>query len=328
MMALRQASELKRVNIGVLGLGRRWRRRYAPAMQALTHRFCIRAVCDPVQECADLEARRLGCEAAGGPMELIQNGAVDAVLILDAPWYGLWPLQLACRARKPVFCAPGLDVDDAHASALVLAIREAQLPVMVERPLPLTPAAIRLRELTATLGSIRLVTCDWTVGGRRQPSDRAMPSSTLLGRGGGAVLDWCVALSGCKPARVLAAETPAAGLATLMLESVDGPAVQIVRRRVPGPCSALKVQVVCERGTAGAGLPRSVHWTSADGCHTQRLPRPRSLVRALLERFHRAIATGVAPEPSLEESYRCVHWLRAVARSRVERSWVAIGPSE
>ena len=68
-----------RLRVGVIGLGRRWRR-YRHALEALRKRVAVRAVCYQVARRAEDEARRLGCAAAAGPADLLERDDVDAAL--------------------------------------------------------------------------------------------------------------------------------------------------------------------------------------------------------------------------------------------------------
>jgi predicted dehydrogenase len=302
------------LSVGVLGVGRRWRRRYAPALQALAEGFRISAVCDPVQERADREGRRLRCDVAAGPTELLSDESLDALLILEAPWYGLWPLELACRAGKPVFCAAGFDPQDDTTDGALRQAQECQAPVMMGTSLELLPAAVRLRELlNGPLGPPRLVLCDWAQAKRRpRRSSQATPRPGISG----AVLDWCITLMGGRPTTVQVMDSTAADLASIMLEFEDGRAVHIVQRSGPG--SAARIQVVAQRGRAEVRLPASVRWTDDTGRHTHRLPRQKSLTQVLLERFHCVILEGGKAVPGPEDARRTLAWLRAVARSRAE----------
>ncbi len=306
------------LNVAVLGLGRRWRRRYEPALLALRNRFHIQAVCDPGQERADAEARRLGCAAAAGPTELLERDDVEALLLLDAPWYRLWPLELACRLGKPVFCAAPLELDDEHADALCEQVKQRQLTVMVEMLPQLSPVTQRLRQLLdGPLGPARLLVCDWAHAGPAHPA-------TLLGAGGGPLLEWCAGLLGAAPVSVLAAEAEGAGLASVLLDFPEGRAVQVIRRRVPARGRRLRVHIVAARGLAAAEAPARVGWTDADGRHRHVLPRPAPAGQVLLERFYQAVRAGMAAEPGLEQAQRTLTWLRAVARSRKEGRRVQI----
>src|SRR5262245_13755228 len=113
------------LRVGVIGLGRRWRR-YRAALLRFHELFSIEAVCDQVRQRAEREARRLGA-AAAGPAELFERTDIDAVLLLHEQWFGLWPLELACIARKPVYCALALESDEPHADAICRQVRESQL---------------------------------------------------------------------------------------------------------------------------------------------------------------------------------------------------------
>ena len=44
----------------------------------------------------------------------------------------MWPLELACRARKPVLCCVALEQDAEHADDLLRQVRDSQLPVLME----------------------------------------------------------------------------------------------------------------------------------------------------------------------------------------------------
>src|SRR5262245_37514254 len=104
----------QRLRVGIIGLGRRWQR-YQPALMALRGLFEVVAVCDPHPGRAEQAARSVGCPAADGPTDLLERDEVQAALLLDPPWYGLWPVEQACRVGKPVFCAAPLGGDDAFA---------------------------------------------------------------------------------------------------------------------------------------------------------------------------------------------------------------------
>ncbi|HEV3256351.1 MAG TPA: Gfo/Idh/MocA family oxidoreductase [Gemmataceae bacterium] len=312
------------VRVGVIGLGRRWRRRYKPALRALRQRFAVRAVCDQVRERATAQARRLRCLAVAGPTALLEHDDVDAVLLLDAQWFGLWPVGLACRFGKPVFCACSLERDDAYADALLQQVEQSRLPVMVAMVLRLAAETTRLREILETqLGPARRVLCDVIVPFRTgratgQGSDGAF-AAALLGGSGIALLDWCASLLGGEPARV-----KATGLDDghdLLLDFGGGRGAEIRHRRL-GNIRRLRLEVVAERGMAVAEFPGQLLWTAEDGRHVHSMSRRQPIGRVLLERFHQAVTTGLPPEPNLRDAHRALGWLRAGARSRDAGGWV------
>jgi predicted dehydrogenase len=299
------------LNVGVLGLGPRWRKRYAPALRVLSDRFRVRVICDAVQERADHEARQLGCSSAAGPTELLESADVQAVLLLDAAWYRLWPLELACRFGKPVLSAIPLDQDDEHVDALLDQVRERGLLVMLDLLPQLTPLAQYLRRLLAEqVGPAQVVLCDWA---QRSGAE----AGRLLGMAGGALLNFCAGLLSAAPSSVTAMAAPAAGLTNVLLEFPEGRAVQLVRRRVRGS-GGLRLQIAAARGQVVAVPPRRIQWTDASGKHGHVLPRLRPPLQELLARFHQAVRTGQAAAPDLEEAARSLGWLRALARSQGE----------
>ena len=168
-----------RLRIGIIGLGRRWRR-WRPALHELRGRVAVRAACDQRSIRAERAARELGCAAEAGPTDLLDRDDVKAVLLLDPQWFGLWPVGRAARLGKPVLCAVSPACDDAHADDVMRRVREAGLPVMAPAALALSPAATRLREwLAARPGGARLVRCDWCGRGATPadlPGARVLPS--------------------------------------------------------------------------------------------------------------------------------------------------------
>jgi predicted dehydrogenase len=317
----------KPVQVGVIGLGRRWRRHYLPALRALRRHYRVRAVCDPVHCRAVRAAAELGCEAAAGPTALLEDDAIEALLLVDEPWYGLWPLELACRARRPVFCAWPLEADDAHADALRQQIRESGLPVLMALPLRLAEATVWLREvLKQQLGTPRLVVCDVLV-----PERRRRPAGALLGDVTTALLDWGVDVLDRPPQSVLAAgpaavdftrlaaETAAGDFTSVVLEFTGGRAVVVQTRRTRRLRRALRLCVEAHGGSAEVLLPSgSVGWTEGNRRCDVTLPGARRVARTLLEHFHATVRTGRAPDPSFEDAYQLLGWLRAAAVSRAE----------
>lgn len=305
------------LNVAVLGLGNHWRNRYGPALEAMREHFRIRAVCDPVQEWADQEARRLGCVAAAGPTELLETESVDALLLLDAPWYRLWPVELACRFGKPTFCAAALRADDPHTESLLRQVREKRLPVMTALTPQFSPAATHLQQLIhGPLGPVRLLTCEW-----QHP---LRPALALQGSAMGALLNWCAHLFGAEPRRVTVSETKGAGLVSLLLAFPDRRAAQVTRLRVRGQPAKLRLRVIAEKGQATVLSSRRLSWADATGRHRVILPSNGPSSRRVLECFYEVVLKGEPAEPALEQMHRALPWLRAIARSRAESRGVEI----
>jgi predicted dehydrogenase len=309
--------------IGIIGLGRRWRQRYRPALAALRDRFRVRAVCDHLHERAVCEAKQLGC-AAAGPTELFDRSDVDAVLLLGGQWYGLWPLELACRLGKPVLCAASLAGDDAHADALVEQVRQARTAIMMALAPRFAPAERALRRvLDKELGPARLVVCEAQAPWKRPARPGSAATSRLLGAQGPALVDWCTRLAG-EARAVLTAATERRDLVSLFLECNEGRAVQIVCRHAPSARGRLSVEVVAERGTATLCLPGRLHWSTGAIAHEQIIRGGTRLGRAILEQFARVLAGEVSDWPGFEDAYRALRLLRAAERSRAEGRRVSL----
>src|SRR5262249_4227632 len=83
---------------------------------------------------------------------------VEALLLLDPPWYGLWPLRLASRLGKPVLFCPAIAHLTAENEALLRAAEGGEVPILAALTLRHAPILEQLRELLrGSLGPVRLV---------------------------------------------------------------------------------------------------------------------------------------------------------------------------
>jgi predicted dehydrogenase len=311
----------KVLRIGIIGLGRRWHKRYMPALRRMRGLFKISVVCDQRQERAAREAKGLACDAAASPTQLLEREDVDAVLLLDRQWFGLWPLEQACSVGKPVLCCCSLECDDAHAEGLYQQVRDSRLPVIMEMLPRFAPVTARLRSLFETdLGAPRLLLCN--VASRHAPCrPRARvpeysPLAALFGGSGIPLLDWCAGLLGDEPQNISARVLQAIGFSSLFLEFSGGRGVQLTRR--PGELPALRLEILAERGSALVDFPHRVSWATRDGLHSSALRGRPPLARLLLEHFRDVVQGRTAPQPTFDEAYRVLRWLRVADRSRDE----------
>jgi predicted dehydrogenase len=292
-----------RLRLGILGLGRRWRQCRA-ALAELAGETVVRAVCDPSAARAERVARALGCAAAAGPVELLERDDVQAVLLLDRGWYRLWPLAHACRVGKPVFCAPSLAGDDAHADEMHTQIESSRLPVMMALGAA-GPAVERLSRLLAeSLGPARVVR-GWRVLAR--PGRPALRPATAL-----ALLHGAAELLG-PPGHVGTAAVEEAGFASLVLGYGDGRAAQLSLWPGAGRGAGCRFEVTAERGLARVDSPFALRWRDAEGLHVQRWPR-RSLARRLLGSFVEAVRRSEPLRPNFADAHRALTWLRTTRR--------------
>lgn len=308
------------LRVGVVGLGTKWRRRYRPALLSLQRHYRVIAVYDQVHEHAQREAKRLECDPAPGVVEMLGRNDLDALLLLDKQWHGLWPLEMACRLGKPVFCACPIECDDAHADAVRRQVAERRLPVMMEMLPRFAPAILHLRQLLADqLGDVHLVAGDVLLPERLV---RCWSPADLLQQAGlgTSLLDCCSQFVTGDPAAVVAYSAGRCGAAGVLMEFADGKAVVINVRtqNVSGRRQCQRLAVKTGHGYAEAKLPRRIEWIGKDGHHTIRLPKERPLGQVLLVKFHQAIRDAAPPVPGFDDAHRALTWLRAAARSQRE----------
>jgi predicted dehydrogenase len=140
----------------------------------------------------------------------------------------------------------------------------------------------------------------------------------LLGAYGIALVDWCCRLLEGEPTSAQTAGLESVGFASVFWEFGGGRGAQIVQSQACLARPRLRLHVLAEQGTAAIEWPSRVSWTTQDGKHVHVLPRGRSLAEEMLERFHRVISYGHPAEPSLEDAYRVLGWLRAAGQSLTE----------
>src|SRR5262245_30029347 len=104
-----------KLRVGLVGLGNTWEVRHRAALRALSDRYEVRAVCDPVAHRAGIAAHEFGVEPVDGFRALCQREDIDAVLVLSGQWFGALPILAACDAGKAVYCAAALDFDTEQA---------------------------------------------------------------------------------------------------------------------------------------------------------------------------------------------------------------------
>ncbi len=300
------------LRIGVIGLGRRWRRRYRAALQALPNCFQVRAVYDQVHERAKREARSLRCEAPAAVMPLLERDDIDALLLADRQWFGGWPLAAAGRAAKPVY-GNALVLDDA--ADLPDSAANGRPAIMMELLPRFAPAGARLHEiLRDQLGPARFVMCE-QVRPDGETRSRAAPLAASAWIG---LLDWCRGFVDGEPVSVLATGLEDSRFESVFLEFSGSRAVHIVRRRESHGATRLRLHVAAEKGSATLVLPRRVAWHGADGRHVHTLPRGRPLSQLALMHFYEAVRTGQPLQPGWEDMQRPLAWLRAARQSRAE----------
>ncbi|MDC0935588.1 Gfo/Idh/MocA family oxidoreductase [Pirellulales bacterium] len=319
-----------KLRVGLVGIGSAWESRHLPALRALSDRFEVRAVCDPVRHRAEKVARQLGAEPHDGFRTLIERSDVDAVLLLTAQWFGPLPIKAACNAGKAVYCSAALDLSVEQASELRQRLREAGVAFMAEFPCRLSPATLRLKELIATkLGPPRMLFCN------RARAEAAEGRSSWGLRDVVELVDWCRYVIDREPTSLIAS-AHVARAAELESESngqdtgMDHVSLQLDFSASGsighGPAATIDcgqytaerwseslayrrpadMKVVCERGIAFVDLPSTVAWFDDVGQHMETLEHERPVGEQLLLHFHRAVESLVLQTSSLDDAHRAI----------------------
>jgi predicted dehydrogenase len=306
---MKQGVEMaSRLRLGVIGLGRRWPV-YRQALHALRSQVRVKAIHDPVRPRAEDEATQLGCDLAAGVIDLIEREDVDALLLIGAPWFGLWPIEQAARAGKPVLCTGSPLRDESY-----LGVLRETLPAGARVSLALLPALDRVREeMTALLqqrlgkpGHIRAT----RVTGREQP--------LLTQRETLALLHACASLGESAPVSIQAVSVvDAAHFAHLVLDLGAGRVAQLTLWASRGARPRCSLDVQAEHGAVRADLPGNLAWTDPAGRHTRRLPAGPA-EQCLLERFIQALRQGSPLPCPFAQVSRAATWLLAARQSLAE----------
>jgi predicted dehydrogenase len=327
------------LRVGVIGLGRLWEARHKPALLRLRERFHVTAVYDQVLRRAELEAAQLGCAAVEGLTSLVERPDVDVVYLLSAQWFGIYPAEIACRFRKPVYCAMALTGFPEELRSLSTLIEQSGIPFMPELPRRFYPATLRLRELLATtLGRPRLI-----LGQTRQfgfdrygqpgPSTQIAPAPLLIDPGSN-LLDWCrfifqaapLALMGCgavvlpglegesaeRDFESFSVEFDGGGMAHMAFGRYHRQPWGEATRFLPQP----GIQVFAEHGAAWLELPERIQWTDGKAVHDERLPLEPSVGETLNDQFYRLIRGEHSLAPTIQDALALADWVEDLKRSQ------------
>lgn len=329
-----------KLRVGLVGLGNAWEIRHRQALRALSDRFEVRAVCEPVAHRAEIAARDFSADAVDGFRALTEREDIDAVLILSGQWYGALPILAACTAGKAVYCASALDFDTDQASLIKERVEQSGVAFMAEFPRRQAPATLRLKELIATrLGSPRLLFCHQRVPTESQNGQRALPQAPVSRTHDLVELvDWCRYVVGGEPTSVLGLSHVTQSdpgeidyeMMSLDFSGPSGPGTRATAQISSGrympacwpeavtyrPPAAL--QVACEDGIAFIDLPSTLVWFDKAGRHMESLDSERPVGEQMLSQFHRAVTSLVRNTSGLEDAYRAMLIVQQAHRSHAE----------
>ena len=330
-----------KLRVGVVGLGKAWETRHGPALRALSDRYDLRAICEPVAHRAEQIAREFKATPVDGFRALLDREDIDAILLLSAQWYGSLPILAACESGKAVYCAAALDMTPEQAQEVKTRVEEAGIAFMSEFPCRQAPATLRLKELIAThLGPPRLLFCHK----RRTALASEDPSTNSDSQDLMEIIDWCRYVVGSEPTSVLGvghqtrSDEPASDYEMMNLDfsEIDKPGSGVMAqissgRYIPadwpeavGFRPPAGLQIACERGIAFIDLPTTLIWFDNAGRHMEALESERPVGEQLLLCFHRSVTSLVRNTSSLDDAYRAHSILVEAERSHAEGRRIAL----
>lgn len=335
-----------KLRLGLIGLGNNWTNRHLPALRALSDRYEVRAICDPVAHRAQQLATQFGARSVDSFREVAFAEDVDAVLLLSARWFGSLPIIAACEAGKAVYCGASLELNAGEAAKLRETVREAGIAFMAEFPCRLAPATLRLQELMATkLGPPRMLFCNQrlTASSWQEERSAAQGPTTLNMRQTIEMVDWCRYLVGSEPTSVMGLSHPGVSPSSVDDDANEDYLLMVLDFAKPAHgkfCPQAQIacgsyvrdawseatafrrpadlQVVCEHGIAFIDLPSSLVWFDSAGQHMESLDSERPVGEQLLLHFHRQVASLLLKTASLEDAYRAASIVIAAQQSHCE----------
>ena len=310
----------KLVSLGLVGTGALWDQAYREAVQRCQHRVAVRWMYDAVPAKAEQAARECQAVVAPSLTSLFERPDVDAVLILDAAWYGVYPLELACRFGKPALLTGRWDSTASQLERLSTAAREAGVMIMTAFPRRHTPAMNRLRELIVTkLGPPQFV---------RLSAETAETAELLNAHRLAELVDWCSYTIGKSPSRWTTSssfKTAGEGRIELEFPAIAGqsqPLAHIVLKAAAGAEDAPELEslhVECPHGSADIAGESDIAWRNGESEFRDNLASERPSVDLILDQFCRRVVGGLVPVSDLSDAFRAWRFAEAVSeRLRVE----------
>jgi predicted dehydrogenase len=165
---------MRRVNVGVIGLGEVAQVIHLPILQALADRYAIGAVCDLSPTLRQAIGDRYGVKNRyDDPFALVQQPDLDAVLVLNSDEYHADCVIAAAQSGKHVLVEKPMCLTLAEADAIIGARDAAGVQVMVAYMRRFAPAFIEAVAAVPTLGQINYARIRDIIGVNRLIIDQA-----------------------------------------------------------------------------------------------------------------------------------------------------------
>ncbi len=293
-----------KVSVALIGVGSTWDLHYRAAIQRLSTKISVRAVCDTVLGRAASVADEFEAAPIDSPWLLTQRTDLHAWLILDPGWFCHYPANLAVRNERPALFANTFSGSLAETAALYQRSREFGEMLMPEFPQRFTPATTRLRELMATkLGRVRRIELLIPLRPDQTPADwlTSSPSEAV------GVFDWCAWLLGV-PMGGITYHQPASGpqfeLTFPARSAEQQPLHATLRFSRTEPTMTRLIE--CERGSATTSGPTQICWRTEEEEGVETFGQERSPYEIILDQFCRRALGGLLPVPTAQDALQAI----------------------
>ena len=292
-----------KVSVALVGVGPTWELYYRDAIQSLSSKLAVKAVCDSVQIRAMAVAEEFEAASLTCAWQLTQRTDLHAWLILDPGWFGIYPAELAVRHRRPAlftnpFCAPLPKL----LNVLERSVNNDE-SLMPEFPQRFTPSTTRLRELAATkLGRVQRieVTVPVSAVDAKTIADWMMQNqSEFIG-----VIDWCSCLIGDQVETVTTGHPSQFELHFSRRPSQPKASAIIHFQIGSGP---IHRQIDCEQGTVTISSPTQIVWQAGAEHVEEQLSHERSPYEIILDQFCRRALGGLVPVPTVQQAINAIN---------------------
>ncbi len=294
------------LNIGVLGLGRGWRRKWKPALERASAAYRVCVLYDAVDRVTQEEAQLQRCRAADSLEHFLNHPELDVILFCDPTWFRLWPLLAACRSGQPVLSALPLSCDIEDGQALIDAMSAASRAVHWVHALAESPTLQHFQEEVSRLGPVHFISAQVRVA----PDEDRMACLCILFEG-------CMPLFPCWPTHVQAIGPRSFDAPIGSGVVVYGPdwEAHITTLMVPEHMkSGNRLEVLAERGQGELQWP-DVYVIKRPGESRKRTLVQEDDAAMILRQFHQMVWQGDVDQLNQKFSIEAFHLLHAAWRS-------------
>lgn len=291
--------------VALIGVGPTWELHYREAIQNLSEKLSVRAICDSVAMRAAVVADEFEATPISCPWLLTQRTDLQAWLILDPGWFDIYPADLAVKHGRPALFA------NTFAAPIPRLMRTLQSSLangetlMPEFPQRFTPATTRLRELMATkLGRVCQIEVSVPLPKVNSSSIANWLEQNLSEAIG--LIDWCHCLIDDSSSAVSFKETATGQQFELTFPARtngDKPPARATIRFDESTTSDRRVN--CERGSAVI-TPTEISWQTKEESAQESFGNERSPYEIIVDQFCRRAIGGLVPVPTLNHAIRAI----------------------